>query len=87
MGHFVSRTRDGVEASARNGAPLIRDRRRLERSRVSSASLRAGALRAALRPGHESDLRCAGTRTDAKSLTLFGFPTRGRFARFGEVAG
>jgi hypothetical protein len=33
---------------ARSGAPLIRDRHRLERSRVCSASLRA-----ALRPGHE----------------------------------
>src|SRR6266404_6075491 len=41
---------DAVQREAeRSGAPLIRDRHGLERSRVCSAPLRA-----ALRPGHES---------------------------------
>jgi hypothetical protein len=46
----LSRVPDAVQRVTKwSGAPLIRDRHRLERSRVCSAPLRA-----ALRPGHET---------------------------------
>src|SRR2546427_505106 len=59
---------DAVQRGAeRSGAPLIRDRHGLERSRVCSAPLRA-----ALRPGHESPATqhpCA-TAWSARSTNL-----------------
>ncbi len=54
--HHVSRMRCSAER-LRSGAPLIRDRHGLERSRVCSAPLRA-----ALRPGHEITRAAPGPR-------------------------
>jgi len=56
----LSRVPDAVQRVTKwSGASLIRDRHRLERSRVCSAPLRA-----ALRPGHES----AATQLRARPL-------------------
>jgi hypothetical protein len=67
-----TRVPDAVQRETKwSGAPLIRDRHRPKRSRVSSASLRA-----ALRPGHtvrENRSRSARMRTSGRTAG----PTRG----------